>query len=160
MDNNINVSEALPPVFMVEDEYESLSDIICRSAHTTPGLALLWQELRRAKIVQAREVPDDLVCMNSIVHFAGEGSGKQRAAKLVYPTLDRLRGARVSVATPVGAALIGLRAGSEFYWKINDRRRHVVRVERVEQERTLGERLKAERRQLLKRLLSEFYGHD
>ena len=157
---NIGHSLLLPPIYVIADEYESLSDIVCRSPRVTPGLSLLWQELKRAKVVLGREVPEDLVCMNSVVHFVGGASGKHRVAKLVYPTGVRLRRASVSVATPVGAALIGLRAGSEFCWMADDNRRHVVRVEQVEQETTCAERLKAEQRQLLTDLLSEFYGND
>lgn len=160
MHQNIDYSAMLPPIVMIEDEYEILSDILCRSTGDTPGLSLLWQELERAKVVAGREAPDDLVCMNSVVHFMGEASGVRHAAKLVYPTGVRLRCASVSVATSVGAALIGLRAGSEFSWTAEDNLRRAVRVERVVQKTTRIERLKADQREQLRQSLSEFYGTD
>jgi regulator of nucleoside diphosphate kinase len=153
-------SDPLPPIYIVEDEYEYLSDIICRSSRGTPGLSLLWQELKRAQIVPGLEAPEDLVCMNSMVHFTGTASEKHRAARLVYPIGPRPNSGSVSVATSVGAALIGLRTGSEFCWVTDDNRRHVVRVEKVEQDMTRAEKLVAERRQILKKMLAEFYGTD
>ncbi|HEU4651406.1 MAG TPA: GreA/GreB family elongation factor, partial [Croceibacterium sp.] len=58
----------------------------------------------------------DVVTMRSRVRFLDETSGEEHAVELVYPSAADLELGRVSVLTPVGAALIGLRRGSAIDW--------------------------------------------
>lgn len=90
----------------------------------------LQRELARAAVVPVFEVPANVVTMNSRVRYADRTAGVRRAVKLVYPQLADGRG-RVSVTSPLGTALLGLRAGQEIDWDFpaSDRRR--LRVEEV-----------------------------
>jgi regulator of nucleoside diphosphate kinase len=47
---------------------------------------------------------------------------------LVYPPATNISEGRVSVLTPIGAALIGLAKGQSLTWKANDDRLHKLTV--------------------------------
>ena len=84
----------------------------------------LQRELGRADVVAPREVPPNVVTMNSRVLYADQTAGVRRSVKLVYPHQADGRG-RLSVTSPLGTALLGLRAGQEIEWDFpgGDRRR-------------------------------------
>jgi regulator of nucleoside diphosphate kinase len=148
----------LPPIHILADDYEVLADVVCRSASATPGVALLWQELQRAIILDTDRAPGGLIHLNSRVRYTDLVDPLQRTVQLVSPA--RLSGPRhgLSVASPVGAALIGLRVGDRFSWMSGGDRMRMLRVDRVEREPLEVARLEAaqvaERRRLIKELLS------
>jgi regulator of nucleoside diphosphate kinase len=90
----------------------------------------LQDELRRATVVAESEVPADVVTMNSRVAFADLTAGLRGTVTLIYPHSAAGEG-RVPVTAPLGAALIGLRAGQEIDWDFPLVGRHRVRVEAV-----------------------------
>jgi regulator of nucleoside diphosphate kinase len=51
-----------------------------------------------------------------------------REAFLVYPAEADLLESKISVLTPVGAALIGLRIGQSITWQAGDGSRHTLTV--------------------------------
>ena len=94
----------------LEDLLESLS------ASAFPGKAALLEELNRAEVVEPREVPPDLVTMNSTVRFAIADTGEEFRMTLVYPKDADGSADRISVLAPVGSALLGLSVGDELAW--------------------------------------------
>ena len=88
---------------------------------------LLQRELERAAVVPAAQVPPNVVTMNSRVRYADKTAGVQRSVKLVYPHQADRRG-RVSVTSPLGTALLGLRTGQEIAWDFRGGDRRVLRV--------------------------------
>jgi regulator of nucleoside diphosphate kinase len=90
----------------------------------------LPRALARAAVVPAAEVPADVVTMNSRVTYADETAGLRATVKLVYPQGAAGRG-RLSVTSPLGTALLGLREGQEIerHFPLGGRRR--LRVEAV-----------------------------
>lgn len=120
----------LPDVIFLEEEYDRLFDLICASSRPTPGIALLWQELQRAERVGASEAPEDVVRLGSLVSFTDLRSGRRHAAQLVTPGAEVERG-RISVTTPSGAALIGLRPGDSFRWSLSAEASGALRIDEV-----------------------------
>jgi regulator of nucleoside diphosphate kinase len=96
-----------------------------------PVAYFLAQELARAEIV-----PDDsnelelVVTMGSSVRYALNWGSLVAARKLVYPEEYAPDRCQVSVLSPLGAALIGLRVGSRMPYSSGGWL-HVVRVEDV-----------------------------
>ena len=84
----------------------------------------------RAKVVQDGSVPANVVRMGSTVTFKSD-DGNTRTFKLVYPAEESLDEHRISVMTPVGAALIGLAEGQSISWTARDGRKHELTVEKV-----------------------------
>ena len=84
----------------------------------TAAAESLDAELYRARIVPQREVPPDVVTMNSDVTYEDCESLARRTVRLVYPgDADATQG-RISVLAPIGSALLGLRVGQAIDWQL------------------------------------------
>jgi len=112
-------------------EYERLTDLASASMERLPEVAQeLLDELERAKIVDGKDVPKDVVRMGSTVTFKSD-DGHTRTLKLVYPADESLDEHRISVMTPVGVALIGLGTGQSISWTARDGKHHRLTVTNV-----------------------------
>jgi regulator of nucleoside diphosphate kinase len=89
-----------------------------------PNLRVLDDELKRARLVEAHRVKPDVVTMQSRVLVQDE-SGDAMEVTLVFPEeADASRG-RISVVAPMGAALLGYRAGDTVEFAVPRGRRSV-----------------------------------
>src|SRR5690606_7191623 len=89
----------------------------------------LLAEMDRATVARAA-VPANVVRMGSTVTLRG-GDGT-RLVTLVYPGEADIAAGRVSVLTPLGAALIGVKAGKSIRWTSRDGRVLALDVVAVE----------------------------
>lgn len=103
-------------LIMTEVDYQKLSFVANRANSETAEL--LQGELDRAAIVHRDQLPLDVVSMNSTVHFKDLNSGESFIMTLVYPDQANISENKISILAPVGAALIGLRAGQTISWPI------------------------------------------
>jgi regulator of nucleoside diphosphate kinase len=92
---------------------------------------LLINEFERAEIVESKNLPDNVVRMNSTVTFTMTSTNKTFARKLVYPS-DTQQSGTLSILTPVGSALIGLSAGQEIEWPLDQNRSTIVHIDSIE----------------------------
>lgn len=74
----------------------------------------LEHELERARIVCGRAASARIVRMGSKVEYLDEATGKVHEVTLVYPAESDIEHGRVSVLTPIGAALLGLSQGQSI----------------------------------------------
>ncbi len=98
--------------------------------HDTPAADSLEAELSRAHVVDQRDVPADVVTMNSEVVYEDCATLQKRRVRVVYPKdADASRG-YVSVLAPIGSALLGLRVNQTIEWQVpkGTRRIRVVEV--------------------------------
>jgi regulator of nucleoside diphosphate kinase len=75
----------------------------------------LENELDRAVIVDSRQVPQDVVTMNSkaLVQFNGE----DMEVLLVYPRDADLNAGKLSILSPIGTAILGYKEGNIIDWE-------------------------------------------
>lgn len=75
-------------------------------------------ELERAEIILPELMPDNVVTMDSRVKFNISSSEKEFTLTLVYPGEHNRNNIvnKISILTPVGKALLGLREGDEIEW--------------------------------------------
>ncbi len=71
----------------------------------------LAREIERAEILPADQPMRNVVSMQSEVTFRDDISGQVRTVTLVYPEDADVGAGKISVLTPIGAALIGLSPG-------------------------------------------------
>lgn len=90
----------------------------------------LFAELARAETIPSEALPLDVVRMGARVRFRTRGGGV-REVTLVYPDHADIDRGRISVLTPIGTALLGLRAGQSIAWRTRDGRKDVLTVEEV-----------------------------
>ena len=117
-------TRSVPQIIVSNADYERLTDLATASLERLPEVANeLLSEMDRAKVVQDGSVPDNVVRMGSTVTFKSD-DGNIRTFKLVYPAEESLDEHRISVMTPVGAALICLAEGQSISWTARDGRKH------------------------------------
>jgi len=101
-------------ILVTEQDFERLALLIIHS-HGPNALAL-EEELGRAEVVGQKEIPGDVVTMNSVVTFVSKDTNKETEIRLVYPKDADVTKGHVSVLAPVGVALLGLRVGQSIDW--------------------------------------------
>jgi regulator of nucleoside diphosphate kinase len=121
----------MPTIVVNEVEHDHLTSLAEGAVSSAPDAAsILRAEMRRATVVPVDKVPSSVIRMGSRVEFTFDG-GHPRDVVLVYPARANISEGRVSVLTPIGAALIGLAKGQSITWKTNDGRLHKLTVLRV-----------------------------
>jgi regulator of nucleoside diphosphate kinase len=122
------------PIVITEFDHRRLEGLLTllrqRSDHDAPYLEELEEELERAEVVAPRQVPANVVTMNSEVLLSDLDSGEQLDVTLVFPGAAEAKSARISVLAPIGLALLGCRESEELSWQTPSRVRR-LRVERV-----------------------------
>ncbi|NML16849.1 GreA/GreB family elongation factor [Azohydromonas caseinilytica] len=94
-----------------------------------PRLADPVEELLdNAALVPSRDIPPDVVTMRSKVVLQDLATSDTHALTLGYPGDARAGEGIVSVLSPAGASLLGLRVGSVARWTAPDGREHAAQV--------------------------------
>lgn len=110
-----------PVIHMIDTEADALSELALGVQNRLPQVSkLLLEELGRAKTHSADRIGKDVVTMHSKVEFIDEANGSTRTVELVYPGAADISAGRISILTPVGAGLIGLRVGQSILWPDRD----------------------------------------
>jgi regulator of nucleoside diphosphate kinase len=126
-------AERSPSIIVCDSDHERLTDLATAAIEHMPTVASeLLAEMNRAEVVKDDAVPPSVVRMGSTVTFRSD-DGQQRRVTLVFPRDADIAQGRISVLTPVGAALIGLSEGQSIKWTTRDGRRHELTVIDVEQ---------------------------
>ena len=111
------IDASLPPVFLADSEADILADLALAVRERSPLAAnFLLREIDRASTTSPAELPRDVVTMMSCVDFVDEDSGELHSVQLVYPRDADTDLHCISVLTPIGAALIGMRRGEAIDW--------------------------------------------
>lgn len=115
----------LPPIMITTDDARRLSLLADSNMTRFPRLAhFLAREIDRANVVPEQDDLAGVVRMGSWVTYREEANGRVREVKLVYPDEADIDLNRISVLSPVGAALIGLSVGQtiQFQTPIREKR--------------------------------------
>jgi regulator of nucleoside diphosphate kinase len=78
----------------------------------------LLYDLERATIVDSKDVPANIVTMNSKVYLRDVDSEQETIFTLVFPQDADMAENKVSVLAPVGSAVLGYKAGDIIEWKV------------------------------------------
>ena len=131
-----NTASRRPPIHMIDVEADALTNLALGAASRMPDVSeQLLGEIARAKLQSAARIAPDIVTMHSTVEFLDEASGADRTVELVYPRDADISAGRVSILTPVGAGLIGLRTGQSIFWPGRDGRERKLTIVKVLQKK-------------------------
>jgi regulator of nucleoside diphosphate kinase len=115
MGNNADASR--PTVHLLETDYDIVAGLALQAEHREPAItARLFEELDRATIYRVSKLPADAITLGSIVEYVDETSERLHRVEIVLPGLANISEGRISVLTPMGVALLGLRAKSVIEW--------------------------------------------
>ncbi|MDO3381114.1 nucleoside diphosphate kinase regulator [Gilvimarinus algae] len=120
-----------PSIMVAQDVYDTL----CRMIDARDGDAAaeqLLNELERARRVKPAKLPEDVVTVNSKVTFTIQETGKTFTYQLVYPGDAGKHDEALSVFSPAGSALLGLRTGQSIDWSLKQGQKNTIEVNRVE----------------------------
>ncbi|HXS49327.1 MAG TPA: nucleoside diphosphate kinase regulator [Sphingomicrobium sp.] len=133
----MNISETgelRPPLHLLASESDFVASLALQAEHRQPLVAaMLLEEIERAELHDAGRMPDGHVQLNSSVTYLDERSGKERRVQIVVPARANITEGRISILTPMGAALYGLAEGARIDWPDLDGNRRPIRVVSVEQ---------------------------
>ena len=78
----------------------------------------LGEELLRAEVVDPKDIPSNVITMNSRVCLQDIDSGEELVYTLVFPGDADLASGKISVLAPVGTAMIGYRTRDRITWRV------------------------------------------
>lgn len=111
----MNAQRNLPPITIATCDYNRLLfTAMMQQKHNRRASDFLLEELRRAKVCHPSALPEDVISTNCRVIFRIDDEPKSRAHLLVHPEDLVWPGAEISVTTPLGTALLGLRVGDRM----------------------------------------------
>jgi regulator of nucleoside diphosphate kinase len=128
----MNAQHDLPPITLASNDYNRLLfTAMIQQKHSRRTPDFLLTELRRAEVCHPAALPEDVVSTNCRVTYRIDDEPKSRAHLLVHPDELIWPGADVSVATPLGTALLGLRVGDRMSFQDDDGETQEVFVEGI-----------------------------
>jgi regulator of nucleoside diphosphate kinase len=127
-----------PTIRLTQRDFQRLSDLADAYAAAGRPLAGLEAELSRAEILGDDAAARGVATVDATVEYEDE-NGARRKITLVLPHEADIDRGRVSVATPVGSALLGLSVGQTIDWTLPDGRERRYRVLAVSASRALQE---------------------
>lgn len=126
-------------IYITLHDMERLRSLIeVYGGNDTPYLDRLEEELDKAVIVDPKNIPGDIVTMNSVVRIKDLDTGEEKTFALVFPGKAAANGKAVSILAPIGTALIGYREGDTIDWQVPAGQKRIKITEIVYQPERLG----------------------
>ncbi|SES13142.1 GreA/GreB family elongation factor [Pedobacter rhizosphaerae] len=103
------------PVIITQEDYDLLKPYFSKSSVNEMSLSA---ELSRAMIIKSDAFPPHAIRLNSKVWITEESTGETTELTIVLPQYADIKARKISVLTPIAAALIGFRKGESVQWKV------------------------------------------
>lgn len=124
-----SLAAARPNIILSETDADRITDLALGARQRAPEVSrLLLEEVERAEVCRDDQAPADIVGMGARVEFIDETHAESRLVTLVYPAQADIAAGRISILSPVGAGLLGLRPGQSIQWPDRDGRERALRV--------------------------------
>lgn len=123
-----------PPIHVLASESDIIAGIALSAEHRHPVVAaMLLEEIERADLHDPDTFPMGAVRLGSQITFVEERTQQVRKVELVLPGQADINKGRISILTPIGAALYGLKAGDAIDWPDIEGNERRIRIEGVTQ---------------------------
>ena len=110
--------QSKPEIMLLATDHDRLTALAQAVMYQQPEIAaVLNEELQRAHVVSDDRHWKHVVRLGSDVVFRDDTTGTTRSVSLVLPGEADISHGKISVLTPIGAALIGLRTGQSIAWR-------------------------------------------
>lgn len=121
------LSGQMPEIFVPYDDFDILMKLASAGAGDDGPADDLLSELERATVAEDGSIPANIVRMRSTVSYSLDGA-QPRTVRLVYPADADISSGAISVLTPIGAALLGLKPGQTIGFEARDGTEREIRV--------------------------------
>ena len=114
------------PIYITHQDkrrLEKLIEKLQRDPMNRDNLTSLVTELDRAKTVRSKDMPRNVVTMNSHVAVVDLDTSERLALTLVFPEDADVEKNKISVLAPIGSGILGYRVGDEFEWEVPEGKR-------------------------------------
>ena len=78
----------------------------------------LEDELDKGEVVNSRDIPNNIITMNSKVRLRDINTQKEMICWLVFPDDSNADQGKISILAPIGTALLGYKVGDIIEWKV------------------------------------------
>lgn len=113
-------SSRQPARLLTELDHIRISKLIQRPGVAPDEEAEVDDLIHSAELISSYKVPANVVTMYSQVLIADGQTGAQRKLTLCYPRDADVAAGFVSVLSPVGSSLLGLKKGRVARWRMRD----------------------------------------
>lgn len=115
---NFSKPAARPRIVIPASEHARLMSLAEKALEkNSPVAEYLSDELSRAHVVPDNDCAPYVVRMGSHVTYSEDATKKTRKVTLVYPKDADIDQNRISILTPIGAALIGMSPTQSIQWQ-------------------------------------------
>lgn len=120
-------------VILTTGIYDMIKDHIRRKKVTIEEENLLISELKTAKQVLRRDLPDNVVTVNRRVRIMDHTANKEQEYTFVPTTKTNPKKGKVSILCDVAVAIIGRQEGDVIEWpfKGGERKLEILKVESI-----------------------------
>ncbi|WP_300602984.1 GreA/GreB family elongation factor [Niabella sp.] len=106
------------PVILCESDYKKLTAVVVLDKKTEATDNTLAHELSRAVVVKDEALPPNTIRIGSTVRILDIDAKKEREFQIVMPAEADIQAKKISIFTPMAAAIIGFRTEDEVSWKM------------------------------------------
>lgn len=118
------------PIKVTEFDLERLKKLLFDAQFTdirkSEYLERLEREINHAEVVAPKDVPSDVVTMNSTVCIEDLDTKEEEIYTLVFPENANLSQGKISILAPIGTAMLGYEVGDTFEWQVPAGKRRLL----------------------------------
>lgn len=113
--------------------YDLIKDHIRKKKVTPPEEEILLSELKAAKQVRRKNLPEDVVSINSRVTIQDHTTNQEKVYVFVAPEKAKRKHNTQSILSDMGLAVIGYKTGDVISWPFENeiRQIEILKVERL-----------------------------
>lgn len=122
-------------IVLTTGTYDLIKDHVRRRKVSLPEEEILLNELKNAQQVLRRELPQDIVCINSIVTYKNQQTNEEKTVTFVGPKKSKPSKNKISILSDEGIAMVGYKVGDIIEWpsvKKGDLKLEIINVEHID----------------------------
>lgn len=109
-------------IYITKFDLERLEDLLAAAGEFSyrdrSDLEELEAELQEGNLVDSKDVPPNVVTMNSQVQIVDVDSKQSMVFTLVFPKEADIDAGKLSVLSPIGTAILGYSEGDVIHWHV------------------------------------------
>jgi regulator of nucleoside diphosphate kinase len=109
-------------VILLKEDFEILNSYVKNlhgmQVNEKENFRKLYQEIKKARIVDPEDFPSDAVRLGSTVIVEDLETKRDLEITIVLPRYADIKQKKISVLAPIGTALIGFRKGRKVSWNV------------------------------------------
>ena len=106
-------------IYITDNDMKKLKELIIEADNKDKKyLRELEDELDKGEVVNSRDIPNNIITMNSKVRLRDINTQKEMICWLVFPDDSNADQGKISILAPIGTALLGYKVGDIIEWEV------------------------------------------